>query len=126
MSWAKCDVTGVVGKDGQVQTPAKRNFHTCSRVGDSLYIIGGTDGVKFFDDEDTGGVVWSMNIKDNNALKWEEVSQSGVLKKNKFMGRSRHTAVSIGSVIYVFGGVRGGNEVWCLETTTKILLLWRC
>ena len=98
MSWAKCVVTGDLGKGGVALLPTKRNFHTCSVVGDSMYVIGGTDGVKFFDDANSGGVVWSLNIRNNDNLKWEEVKQTGVLKQNKFMGRSRHTAVTIGSV----------------------------
>eukprot|EP00945_MAST-04E_sp_MAST-4E-sp1_P000699 g699.t1 len=38
-----------------------------------------------------------------------------------FAARSRHTAVAIGSDIYVFGGVKGGNDLFCLDTANDPL-----
>eukprot|EP00947_MAST-08B_sp_MAST-8B-sp1_P000661 g661.t1 len=47
------------------------------------------------------------------------MTQTSGRVRDKFIGRSRHTAVCVDRTIYVFGGVCGGNDVWALDTANE-------
>ena len=104
-SWTRC-----VGFDSTNKMCPPRNFHTTNVVGDNIFIIGGTSGQKFFAD------VKKIKLKDLNGdastPRWDIPSlhqgpSIPVADGSIFAGRSRHTAVTIGTNIYVFGGVKG-------------------
>jgi hypothetical protein len=119
-SWTRC-----VGFDSTNTMCPPRNFHTTNIVGDNAYIIGGTSGQQFFAD------VKKIKLKDLNGdastPRWDIPSlRQGpgipVADGSTFAGRSRHTAVTIGTNIYVFGGVKGGDDLYRLDTSVEPLI----
>ena len=120
LEWTRC-----VGFDSSNKLCPPRNFHSSTLVGDYLYIIGGTNSEKFFSDVKK---IQLRDLESGNPMsaRWdvaslrtgESIPTSG---GGAFAARSRHTAVAIGSDIYVFGGVKGGNDLFCLDTANDPL-----
>jgi N-acetylneuraminic acid mutarotase len=108
-----CELVAV--KKGTCPNP--RNFHSATKVVDgegveTLYIIGGKDANTFFND------VWRIKLKDDqlSTPTWEklDIVTSGSAK-NDLTPRSRHSAVLLNNRIYVFGGVKGGDDLFSLD-----------
>lgn len=75
--------------------PSPRLGHTCSLVGDLMFIIGGrADPVNILSD------VWIFNTVTNE---WKLAECTGCT----FSPRHRHAAAVVGSKIYVYGGLNG-------------------
>lgn len=91
--------------------PSPRLGHTCSVVGDVLYIIGGrADPVNILND------VWAFDGANNELM---QLRCSGV----EFPPRHRHAAAVVGSVIYIFGGICNDvitSSVYALDTQNLI------
>ena len=114
MAWREADIADVG------VAPAPRNFHTATLMQSeedgqhrSLYIIGGTNGIRFFDD------IHVLNLRNIDMPTWKKITVRQGLQKDAFIGRSRHTAVRYNTSIIIFGGVRGGNDVMIFDTVSK-------
>ncbi|KAJ5198800.1 uncharacterized protein N7498_007917 [Penicillium cinerascens] len=79
------------GGPAEGQIPPARTNHTIVGLGDKLYLFGGTNGVKWFND------VWSY---DPRANAWTEVDCVGFIPTP----REGHAAALVNDVMYVFGG----------------------
>ncbi|KAL6567498.1 hypothetical protein OROGR_001166 [Orobanche gracilis] len=90
--------------------PSPRLGHTSSLIGDNLYVIGGrADPMNILNQ------VWVFNI---SKREWKLLQCSGSF----FPPRHRHTAVVIGSKIYVFGGIYNDSilsSLYLLDTNTS-------
>lgn len=73
------------------QIPPARTNHTIVGFNDKLYLFGGTNGVKWFND------VWSY---DPRANAWTEMDCVGFIPT----AREGHAAALVNDVMYVFGG----------------------
>ncbi|KAJ5805479.1 uncharacterized protein N7503_003081 [Penicillium pulvis] len=73
------------------QIPAARTNHTIVSHNDKLYLFGGTNGVRWFND------VWCY---DPRAGAWAEIDCVGFIPTP----REGHAAALVGDVMYVFGG----------------------
>ncbi|KAL9657568.1 hypothetical protein ABK040_000995 [Willaertia magna] len=71
--------------------PAPRGFHSCTLVGDKLYIIGGDNRLIFFKD---------VCIFDLKSKCWIKLSEKAYLP----VPRTGHTTVLFGNKLYLFGG----------------------
>ena len=122
LEWTRC-----IGFDSGNKMCRARNFHTATLVGDYLYIIGGTDSESFF--SDVKKICLRESGEHDMTARWDIPSlQAGdtipTIGGGAFAARSRHTAVAIGTNIYVFGGVKGGSDLWCFDTT-KNPMAWK-
>jgi hypothetical protein len=59
---------------------------------------------------DRNGIVTSRTLKSSN----EHDASSDLLR------RCRHAAASVGSQIYIYGGLRGGNLQWILYSLLQL------
>ena len=73
------------------QIPPARTNHTMITWGDRLYLFGGTDGVRWFND------VWSYSPHTNS---WTQFECIGYIPSP----REGHAAALVGDVMYIFGG----------------------
>ncbi|GER44932.1 tRNA wybutosine-synthesizing protein 2/3/4 [Striga asiatica] len=99
----KLDIVAVEG------APSPRLGHTCSLIGDSLYVIGGrADPVNILNE------VWVFNM---TKKEWKLLQCSGSF----FPPRHRHAAAVVGLKIYVFGGICDDSilsSTYVLDTCT--------
>ena len=73
------------------QIPPARTNHTMITWNDKLYLFGGTDGVRWFND------VWSYSSHTNS---WTQLECIGYIPSP----REGHAAALVGDVMYIFGG----------------------
>eukprot|EP00271_Cylindrocystis_brebissonii_P005995 TRINITY_DN1848_c0_g1_i1.p1 TRINITY_DN1848_c0_g1~~TRINITY_DN1848_c0_g1_i1.p1 ORF type:complete len:1013 (+),score=206.92 TRINITY_DN1848_c0_g1_i1:674-3712(+) len=81
--WTKPHVRGL--------DPTPRDSHTCTAIGGSLYVFGGTDGVAGLND---------LYCYDTESKGWDRVRVKGDVPEP----REGHAATCIDSRLYVFGG----------------------
>ncbi|XP_073302824.1 tRNA wybutosine-synthesizing protein 2/3/4 [Primulina huaijiensis] len=102
--------SGMVEIVAVMGTPSARLGHTCSVVGDFMYVIGGrADPLNILND------VWVFDMANNE---WKFLQCSGSL----FPPRHRHAAAVVGSKIYVFGGIYNDkilSSLYVLDTLTS-------
>ncbi|CAG8454573.1 5924_t:CDS:10 [Diversispora eburnea] len=77
--------------------PSSRSGHSACAYDNKIYIFGGTDGRKCFND------IWSFNVETGI---WTELSCIGYFPEP----RERHAAILVDDVLYVFGGKTQENE----------------
>ncbi|KAI9790157.1 MAG: Negative regulator of mitotic exit [Peltula sp. TS41687] len=73
------------------RTPSLRSNHTMIDYEDKMYLFGGTDGLKCFND------IWSYEPSSN---KWTQLSSVTQLP----LPREGHTAALVDDMMYIFGG----------------------
>ncbi|CAG8459923.1 6458_t:CDS:10 [Gigaspora rosea] len=78
--------------------PSCRSGHTACVYKDKIYIFGGSNGEKCFND------TWCYDTSNST---WSELSCTGFIP----VPRERHGAVCIADVIYIFGGVTQEGDV---------------
>ncbi|CAG8467822.1 7439_t:CDS:2 [Funneliformis mosseae] len=79
--------------------PPARSGHISCNCDDKIYIFGGSDGEKYYND------TWCYDIKENT---WTELSCTGYIPAP----RELHSATIINDVIYSFGGrTKEGNVI---------------
>lgn len=102
--------SGMVEIVAVIGAPSARLGHTCSVVGDFMYVIGGrADPLNILND------VWVFDKAKNE---WEFLQCSGSF----FPPRHRHAAAVVGSKIYVFGGICNDkilSSLYILDTLTS-------
>eukprot|EP00397_Hematodinium_sp_SG-2012_P019350 GEMP01019877.1.p1 GENE.GEMP01019877.1~~GEMP01019877.1.p1 ORF type:complete len:515 (+),score=55.52 GEMP01019877.1:19-1563(+) len=91
--------------------PAARACHTLSRLGWKLYMFGGYDGTKCFND---------MDILDLETMTWMHPTLSGQPPQ----ARNAHTMTVIGANLYLFGGHSGNKHLTDLHLFDTSKLLW--
>ncbi|KAK4539357.1 hypothetical protein LTR36_011014 [Oleoguttula mirabilis] len=81
------------------QIPPARTNHTMVSYNDRLYLFGGTDGIRWFND------VWSYSPHTNS---WTQLECIGYIPSP----REGHAAALVGDVMYIFGGrTEEGNDL---------------
>ncbi|KAK6123931.1 hypothetical protein DH2020_042328 [Rehmannia glutinosa] len=102
--------SGVMDIISAAGAPSPRLGHTSSLIGDFLYLIGGrADPMNILNE------VWVYNMAKKE---WKLLQCSGSF----FPPRHRHTAVVVGSKIYVFGGIYNDSilsSLYVLDTETS-------
>ena len=101
--WSKPKISG--------QKPSARACHTMSRVGRKLYMFGGYDGEKCFND---------VEILDLDTMTWIQPSVSGQVP----MARNAHTMTVLGAKLYLFGGHSGNKHLKDLHIFDTETLTW--
>ncbi|KAH9555526.1 hypothetical protein CY35_08G118200 [Sphagnum magellanicum] len=100
-TWSKPIVKGT--------PPTARDSHTCTAVGNNLYVFGGTDGTSPLGD---------LHVLDTVSNTWSTPQTQGDAPS----AREGHSAAAIGKCIYVFGGCGSHecyfNDVHILDTST--------
>ncbi|GMH21904.1 hypothetical protein Nepgr_023747 [Nepenthes gracilis] len=100
-------------------SPTPRDSHTCTTIGDNLYVFGGTDGLNPLKD---------LHILDTNSNTWI----SPCLRGEGPEAREGHSAAFIGKRLFIFGGcgksMNSSDEVYyndmhILNTETFV---WQC
>jgi len=100
------EVLGDTGNPGNNQF-SRRYLHAAVAHGGDLYIIGGYNHIKFFNDvwkSSDGGQTWSQVLGD-----------TGNPGNARFSRRSEHAALVVGNALYVIGGSDDTNrfkDVW--------------
>ncbi|XP_072956456.1 tRNA wybutosine-synthesizing protein 2/3/4 [Typha angustifolia] len=92
--------------------PSKRLGHSATIVGNNVYVIGGRTGPSQILND-----VWVLQTPES---RWLQLGCTGDL----FKPRHRHTAVAVGSYIYVFGGLSGEVIYNCLSVLNTETLHW--
>ncbi|XP_027331059.1 tip elongation aberrant protein 1 isoform X2 [Abrus precatorius] len=99
--------------------PAPRDSHTCTAIGDNLFVFGGTDGMNPLRD---------LHILDTISNTWISPTIRGEWPE----AREGHSAAAVGKRMFIFGGcgksVDNNNEVYyndlyILNTETFV---WKC
>jgi len=91
--------------------PAARACHTLSRLGWKLYMFGGYDGAKCFND---------MDILDLETMTWMHPTLAGTPPQ----ARNAHTMTVIGTNLYLFGGHSGNKHLTDLHLFDTSKLMW--
>eukprot|EP00928_Gymnodinium_smaydae_P078349 TRINITY_DN6222_c0_g1_i1.p1 TRINITY_DN6222_c0_g1~~TRINITY_DN6222_c0_g1_i1.p1 ORF type:complete len:526 (+),score=114.64 TRINITY_DN6222_c0_g1_i1:260-1837(+) len=91
--------------------PPPRACHTLTRLAHKLYMFGGYDGGKCFND---------MDIIDFETMTWMQPALSGTLPQ----ARNAHTMTVIGSRLYLFGGHSGNKHLTDLHIFDTQRLHW--
>ncbi len=89
--------------------PAGRIGHSAAATSDKMYVFGGRDGSGTYHD------LYSYDPSNGSSGAWTQLSPSGPAPS----ARSGHTAVMIGSTMYVFGGWDGTtslNDLYAYDT----------
>ncbi|XP_024027283.1 uncharacterized protein LOC21402019 isoform X2 [Morus notabilis] len=98
--------------------PTRRDSHSCTTVGDNLYVFGGTDGMNPLND---------LHILDTSSHTWISPSLRGEGPE----AREGHSAALVGKRLFIFGGCGKSsssneevyyNDLYILNTDT---LVWR-
>lgn len=93
--------------------PPPRLGHTCSLIGDSMFVIGGrADPLNILND------VWVLNTV---TREWRFLDCTGSV----FPPRHRHAAAVVGSKIYVFGGLNNDIIYSSLVVLDTQILHWK-
>ncbi|CAN1296791.1 Kelch domain-containing protein 3 [Linum perenne] len=99
--------------------PIPRDSHSCTTVGEHLYVFGGTDGVKPLRD---------LHILNTSTHTWISPTMRGDGPE----AREGHSAAVVGKRIYIFGGCGQSsdtnnevyyNDLYILNTETFV---WKC
>ena len=90
MTWQRLEPSGFV--------PMSRACHSLSRVGRKLYLFGGYDGSRCFND---------MDVFDLDTLRWSQTSVSGSIP----LARNAHSVTTIGRKLLLFGGHSGSKHL---------------
>ena len=113
--WSKPKVSGQVSFTFNLliffQKPSARACHTMSRVGRKLYMFGGYDGEKCFND---------IDILDLDTMTWISPPVSGTIP----MARNAHTMTVLGTKLYLFGGHSGNKHLKDLHVFDTETLSW--
>jgi len=92
------------------QAPAGRRDHSLTLVGTKMYLYGGWDSVRSFND------LWSCGYRDG--WSWQLCKPIGNVPGQ----RRGHSATAVGRRLYIFGGIYGYtryfNDFYCLDTKT--------
>eukprot|EP00744_Colponema_vietnamica_P003773 GILI01005726.1.p1 GENE.GILI01005726.1~~GILI01005726.1.p1 ORF type:complete len:497 (+),score=112.38 GILI01005726.1:197-1687(+) len=102
-AWSKPVVSG--------QLPSARACHTMTRVGRKLYMFGGYDGAKCFNDVD---------VLDLDTMTWIQPRPQGTLPQ----ARNAHTITVVGTKLYLFGGHSGNKHLKDLHILDTETLTW--
>ncbi|KAF8093012.1 hypothetical protein N665_0393s0014 [Sinapis alba] len=95
------------------ESPSPRLGHTASMVGDCMFVIGGrADPLNILND------VWMLDI---SKCEWSSQKCIG----SEFPPRHRHAAASIGSNIYIFGGLNQDKILSSLHLLDTKDLQWK-
>eukprot|EP00392_Amoebophrya_sp_AT5.2_P017105 g17421.t1 len=103
LKWKQANTSG--------NPPAARACHTLTRLGWKLYMFGGYDGAKCFND---------MDILDLETLTWMHPTLTGTLPQ----ARNAHTMTVIGAHLYLFGGHSGNKHLTDLHIFDTTKLQW--
>lgn len=96
--------------------PTPRDSHTCTAVGDNLFVFGGTDGLNPLRD---------LHILDTSSNTWVSPSVRG----NGPEAREGHSAALVGKRLFIFGGCGKSmnnsdevyyNDLYVLDTETFV------
>ncbi|CAG8551160.1 1529_t:CDS:10 [Cetraspora pellucida] len=77
--------------------PSGRTGHIACAYKDKIYVFGGTDGIRCYND------MWCYDIKDNS---WSEISSVDFNP----LPRCYHKAALVDDIIYIFGGITNDNK----------------
>lgn len=91
--------------------PSARACHTLTRLAHKLYMFGGYDGAKCFND---------MDIIDLETMTWMQPNLSGTLPQ----ARNAHTMTVISTKLYLFGGHSGNKHLTDLHIFDTQKLHW--
>ncbi|KAL0665044.1 hypothetical protein Bca4012_101882 [Brassica carinata] len=109
--WTKPVIRGV--------PPSPRDSHSCTTVGDHLFVFGGTDGKNHLND---------LHVLDTSSHTWKCVDARGEGPE----AREAHSATLVGKRIFIFGGCGKAsgsddevfyNDLYILNTACLILLV---
>mmetsp|Transcript_88738 Transcript_88738/g.185549 ORF Transcript_88738/g.185549 Transcript_88738/m.185549 type:complete len:522 (-) Transcript_88738:66-1631(-) len=103
LTWHKAQTSGT--------PPSARACHTLTRLAHKLYMFGGYDGTKCFND---------MDIIDLETMTWMQPALSGNLPQ----ARNAHTMTLIGTKLYLFGGHSGNKHLTDLHVFDTQKLQW--
>ncbi|KAH7665197.1 Galactose oxidase/kelch beta-propeller-containing protein [Dioscorea alata] len=113
-TWSKPMVKGI--------PPSPRDSHSCTTVGNKLFVYGGTDGTNPLDD---------LHILDTSINTW--IPSPADLQVSGPDAREGHSAALVGKRLFIFGGcgksnnISGGqvhyNDLYILDTEK---LKWEC
>mmetsp|Transcript_5359 Transcript_5359/g.16717 ORF Transcript_5359/g.16717 Transcript_5359/m.16717 type:complete len:526 (-) Transcript_5359:145-1722(-) len=103
LTWHKAQTSGT--------PPSARACHTLTRLARKLYMFGGYDGAKCFND---------MDIIDLETMTWMQPALSGTLPQ----ARNAHTMTVIGARLYLFGGHSGNKHLTDLHVFDTQRLQW--
>ena len=86
-----------------------------------MYIFGGRTGIDM--KETAMNDMWKLELTDDSSeAKWTEIKQSGTDNNHIPEERSFHKMITIGTDLYMFGGVGGSgrlNDLWKFDTLTE-------
>ncbi|KAF0461281.1 cell end marker tea3 [Gigaspora margarita] len=88
----------IISNKNDSSIPSCRSGHTACVYKDNIYIFGGSNGEKCFND------TWCYDTSNST---WSELSCTGFTP----VPRERHGAVRIADIIYIFGGVTQEGDV---------------
>lgn len=103
LSWIRAQTSGTA--------PSARACHTLTRLQHKLYMFGGYDGTKCFND---------MDIIDLETMTWMQPALAGTLPQ----ARNAHTMTLIGTKLYLFGGHSGNKHLTDLHIFDTQKLQW--
>lgn len=103
LAWIRAQTSGTA--------PSARACHTLTRLAHKLYMFGGYDGTKCFND---------MDIIDLETMTWMQPALSGTLPQ----ARNAHTMTLIGNKLYLFGGHSGNKHLTDLHIFDTQKLQW--
>jgi len=90
------------GSDGRTNVPVDREGHTASVVGSCVYVFGGT----WTDEEESTIYLNDLHCLDTTSLSWSRPAAACSAP----IEREGHTAATIGSRIFIFGGTWVDDE----------------
>ncbi|KNA10975.1 hypothetical protein SOVF_138990 isoform B [Spinacia oleracea] len=99
--------------------PIPRDSHTCTTVGDNLFVFGGTDGMNPLGD---------LHILDTSSNSWISPQVRG----DRPQAREGHSAALVGEKLFIFGGCGKSlnhpsevyyNDLYILDTKNFV---WQC
>ncbi|KAL3678169.1 hypothetical protein R1sor_021125 [Riccia sorocarpa] len=100
---------GILRSMQTVGAPAPVMAHTASRVSELMVVIGGR--------RDPSCILNTVTALDLKSFEWKSPDING----DEFSPRHRHAAVTVGSKIYIFGGLRDNealSDFYCLDTVS--------
>ncbi|KAF4656466.1 Kelch motif [Perkinsus chesapeaki] len=93
------------------QAPSARACHSLSRLNKKLFMFGGYDGQKCFND---------IDVLDLETMTWIQPNICG----QPPMARNAHTMTVVGTKLYLFGGHSGNKHLTDLHVFDTSKLLW--
>ncbi|KAI0497892.1 hypothetical protein KFK09_021130 [Dendrobium nobile] len=104
--------SGHLNQIDAIGSPSPRVGHTSTAVENIIYVIGGRGGpMQIFND------VWALNTTEK---RWTSLKCTGHI----FHPRHRHATASVGSNIYVFGGLNNETIYSCMNVLNSKTLDW--